>query len=250
MKPPDGMALCRAWLGETVNAARVFFWRQPFRWDAWPDRLSADPALPSRRGVVFIHGFLCNRGFWNPWLARLRDRGDVFVALNLEPVFASIDDYAPLLDAAVQRVTRATGQAPLLVCHSMGGLVARAWLRATCGDDRVHHIITIGSPHHGTWLGRFSHAINGQQMQQSNPWLLQLEKDESVQRRALFTCFYSDCDNIVFPVSTATMVDARHRLVRGVGHLALAFDQTVMHESLAMLRGAARNEIGQTNESK
>lgn len=236
--PPDGLMLCRAWLGETVNAARVFFWRQPFRWHAWPDRLVMNPDLPSRRGIVFIHGFMCNRGFWNPWLEQVRKRGDVFVALNLEPVFASIEDYTPQLDAAVQQVTHATGQAPLLVCHSMGGLVARAWLRATHGDDRVYHIITMGSPHHGTWLGRFSHAINGQQMQQSSPWLSTLEKGESAQRRSLFSCYYSDCDNIVFPVSTATMEGAHNHLVRGVGHLGLAFDKVVMGEALGMLERA------------
>jgi triacylglycerol lipase len=41
-------------------------------------------------------------------------------------VFGGIDDYAPLIEQAVQQVTQATGRPPLLVCHSMGGLAARA----------------------------------------------------------------------------------------------------------------------------
>ena len=36
---PGGSELVRAWLVETVQAARVFFWRQPFRWRAVPDQL-------------------------------------------------------------------------------------------------------------------------------------------------------------------------------------------------------------------
>ena len=34
------------------------------------------------------------------------------------------------IEEAVNRVSAATGRAPIQVCHSMGGLAARAWLRA------------------------------------------------------------------------------------------------------------------------
>jgi pimeloyl-ACP methyl ester carboxylesterase len=233
---PKAMTLCHAWLREVVNAARVFFWRQPFRWDAWPDRPVMDAALAPRRGIVFVHGFLCNRGLWNPWLEQLQENGDGFVAVSLKPVVASIDDYIPQLEAAVKKMTEGTGKAPILVCHSMGGLVARAWLRAHGQGHRAHHIITLGTPHSGTWLARFSHTISGLQMQQSSQWLEQLERDEPPGRRRLFTCFYSDCDNIVFPVANATLSGSRNRLVPGVGHLTLAFEQAVMEDVFFMLQ--------------
>lgn len=232
---PTAMTLARAWLQECVNAARVFFWRQPFRWNAWPDQLVMDPSLDPRRGIVFVHGFLCNRGLWNPWLEQLHANADVFVAVSLQPVFASIDDYVPQLEAAVNKVTLATGMAPIVVCHSMGGLVARAWLRSHGQDNRAHHIITLGTPHSGTWLARFSHTINGQQMKQSSQWLRQLALDEPDGRHKLFTCFHSDCDNIVFPVENATLSGARNRLVPGVGHLSLAFEKPVMEEVFHIL---------------
>ncbi len=228
------VTLARAWLAESLVAPRVFYWRQPFRSNVLPDRLDAQAGPGRLRGVVLIHGFVCNRGFWNPWLAQLQRRGQVFSAVNLEPVFASIDAYVPLVEAAVQRVTAATGMAPVLVCHSMGGLAARAWLRACQGDARVHHVITIGSPHRGTWPGRFSHVVNGRQMGLSSPWLAQLEHDEPEQRAKLFTCYYSNCDNIVFPASCATLPGADNRLVVGVAHVELAFDERVMREALAV----------------
>lgn len=112
---PAWQELAGAWLGETLVAPRVFCWRQPFRSLAVPDQLSGDAVEKGRRGVVFIHGFFCNRGFWTPWLKRLQGTGHAFVALNLEPPFASIDDYAPLIDEAVQRVTAATGLPPLQI---------------------------------------------------------------------------------------------------------------------------------------
>ena len=226
--------VAKAWAGEVGMAPRVFCWRQPFRWDAVPDHLAA-PQLAGRRGAVFIHGFVCNRGFWTPWLRELKSRGHAFAAVNLEPVFGSIDEYVPIIDDAVRRVTQATGLPPVLVCHSMGGLAARAWLRGMQSDARVAHVITIGTPHGGTWLGRFSRLANGRQMRLESGWLGELGRYGTPQRHAAFTCWYSNCDNIVFPVATATLPGADNRMVRGVAHVDLAFSREVMDNALARM---------------
>jgi pimeloyl-ACP methyl ester carboxylesterase len=232
---PTWAELARAWLAETLAAPLVFCWRQPFRWQALPDKLDAPSGEAPRRGAVFIHGFVCNRGFWTPWLERMRAEGRPYIAVNLEPVFGSIDDYVPTIEDAVTRITQLTGMPPVLVCHSMGGLAARAWMRAMNGHNRVHHVITIGSPHHGTWLGRFSHLNNGKQMRQSSDWLRELQQHTDEARCAHFTCWYSNCDNIVFPASTATLPGADNRLVRGSAHVDMAFAPEVMNDSFKRL---------------
>lgn len=230
-------ALLQAWWREVLAAPRVFCWRQPFCWRQLPD--DHVPSTPGRPAVVFVHGFVCNRGFWLPWMRTLRARGLPYTSVNLEPVFGSIDDYIPLVDAAVRRAHALTGAAPVLVCHSMGGLVARAWRAATPdADARVRHIVTIGSPHHGTWLGRFSHVSNGQQMRQQGPWLQALERREAERwssgAYAPFTCWYSSADNIVFPASTATLPGADNRFVQGQPHVAMAFVDEVMEGTLSL----------------
>jgi pimeloyl-ACP methyl ester carboxylesterase len=232
---PTWRELAHAWLRETLMAPRVFCWRQPFRWREMPDQIASAPSPPARRGVVFVHGFLCNRGFWIPWLKELHARGHSFAAVNLEPVFGSIDEYVPVIEHAVRRVAEATGLPPVLVCHSMGGLAARAWLRAMSGDARVHHVITIGTPHHGTWLARFSRLRNGRQMRLQSEWLRQLEQDREERCHANFTCWYSNCDNISFPPSTGTLAGADNRLVRGAAHVDLGFHRRVMAETLSMI---------------
>ena len=233
LTPPPGWGeLAHAWAAETIAAARVFCWWQPFRSHAVPDRLTPDVNAQRRRGVVLVHGFVCNRAVWTLWLRHLRARRQVFVAVNLEPIFGVIDDYAPIIEDAVQRVTQATGLPPLLVCHSMGGLAVRAWLRAANGYDRVHHIVTLGTPHHGTWLARFGTGANARQMRIGCDWQHQLEHDLPAQQRSLFTCWYSNCDNIVFPASTATLAGADNRLLPGVAHVQLALDATVMRDTL------------------
>lgn len=232
---PTAAQLVGAWLASTWLNALVFGWWQPFRWNAIPDQVPASAAAPPRRGVVLVHGFVCNRGFWTPWLRLLRDRGVPFIAVNLEPAFGSIDDYPPIIDDAVRRLTLATGMAPLLVCHSMGGVAVRAWLRAAGAAPRVHHVVTIGSPHRGTWIGRFSRAANGRQLRVGNAWIEELGRTMPGGAGAPFTCWYSNCDNMVFPVSGATLPRADNRFVPGAGHLALAYRPEVIARALELL---------------
>ena len=220
--------LLRAWCGEVVSAPRVFCWRQPFRTHAQPDSVPADST--GRRGVVFVHGFVCNRALWNPWMARLRPRGVPFVAVNLEPVFASIDAYPPIIEQAVRRIEAATGLAPVIVAHSMGGLAVRAWLQAFSADERVHRVVTIGTPHQGTWLARFAFVPNAMQMRIASRWLRQLSGSEPPSRPGRFTCFYGHCDNIVFPASTATLSGADNRLIIATAHVHMASAAPVFNE--------------------
>ena len=225
-----------SWIAETLLVVRVFCGYMAFTSNKFPDQLDDAFSQRGRRGVVFIHGLVCNRGVWMPWLKKLTHSRRAFVAVSLMPVFGSIDRYVDAIDQAVRKVTLATGKPPLVVCHSMGGLAVRAWLRARPGADaRVHHIITIGSPHQGTWLSRLPFPRNVQQMAIASDWLKKLESAEPASRYRVFTCYYSNCDNIVFPASTATLPGADNRHIPGIAHVALAFDQTVIRESLARL---------------
>jgi triacylglycerol lipase len=217
----------RAWWNECTTSPRVFCWEQPFRADAVPDHL---PAGATGRGLVLVHGFVCNRGFWNRWMPQLVARDIPFVAVNLEPVFGPIGGYAPIIEAAVQRVTVATGHAPVVVAHSMGGLAVRAWLAQGGGD--AHHVITIGSPHRGTWTARFSRSHNAREMRGGSDLLAFIEAHETPAVRARFTNFYSHCDNIVFPPSTAVIPGAENRHVTGMAHVELADHPAVFDEAL------------------
>lgn len=242
--------LLGAWWQEIQVAPRVFCWQQPFRWRALPDTGTATPAQSQTPAAVLIHGFVCNRGFWLPWMRELQALNLPYTSVNLEPIFGSIDDYTPVIEEAVQRAERLTGLPPVLVCHSMGGLAARAWLaHGSPAAQRVRQVITIGTPHHGTWIGRFSGVPNGRQMRQNHGWLGALSAGELAavatpyQR---FVCWYSNADNIVFPASTAMLAGADNRHVPGMAHVALAFHPRVMRESLAMLASAASSPDART----
>ena len=231
----DARSWLRAWWGEVGAGLRVFGWRQPWRSRQYPDLPTGTAA--STPGVVLVHGFFCNRGLWNPWLQRLSYEGVPWIAVDLEPVFGSIDAYVPTIEAAVQRMEQATGRAPVVVAHSMGGLAVRRWLVDTRSPSRVARVITLGSPHHGTWLARFAVSMNARQMRQGSTWLRGLAQKESGQARPPFTCFYSPLDNIVFPADTATLPGADNRRLAGAAHVDMVHHEEPLN---ALLRAVSR----------
>lgn len=235
---PTWCSCWRAWGAEWRHSLAVFAWRQPFRAQTHADFLPAQ----ARAGVVLVHGFMCNRGFWLPWLTVLRRQGVAVVAVNLEPPLGSIDDYVPCIAAAIAQVRQATGRPPLVVGHSMGGLALRAWMCATPGaEGQVQQCISIGTPHQGTWPARWSRSANGQQMAPGNPWLANLEASLTAAQRAQWLCWYSDCDNLVYPHAHATLAGADNRCLSGLGHMELAFATPVLADCLKRLAVMAEN---------
>ena len=225
--------LLSAWWNEVVIAPRVFLWRQPFRSNVEPDSLPDRP--DGRRGVLLVHGLVCNRGLWNPWMRALRARRVPFLAINLEPIFGSIDAYADHIEAAVARIEIATGLPVVLVGHSMGGVAIRAWFARSKAAARVHRVITIGSPHRGTWLARYGHTVNGREMRLQSPWLTKLAAAEPAGHFAQFTCFFGHCDNIVFPAASGTLPGATNVHVPATAHVQMAFEPQVFDETCRWL---------------
>lgn len=239
----------RTWWVEWRLNFTVFALRQPFAWRQLPDSSAADG---DHSPIVFVHGYLCNRGFWLPWLRVCRALGRPYVTVNLEPLFASIDEYVPAIEAAVRRTEALTGRRPVLVGHSMGGLAIRAWIasQSAAHPRRWLAAVTLGSPHAGTWLARWSRTENGLQMRQGSDWLAQLLEREAAPGGAAphdaFLCWASATDNVVFPADTATLPGADNRRVAAAGHIELAYLPEVISTSLDWIALAERSPAART----
>ena len=226
-----------------AGAARLFLGEfganlRTSSWGMLRPRLSAVPSpgegsLP----VLLIHGYVCNRGFWAPLSRRLAQAGIVHGAVDLEPVGAGIDEFVPLVARAVDELLAHTGaRQVIIVAHSMGGLVARAFLRQH-GVQQVARVITLGTPHHGTALANLAVGRNARQMSrpggEPHGWLAQLDADETPATRALFTSIWSHHDNIVAPQASSHLPGATNIALGGIGHVALAADPRVMRQVLS-----------------
>lgn len=218
---PRAAERMRALAGELARALPTFLWDQAFRAAAWPDR----PGRPGQQGLVLVHGHVCNRGFWNRWLARLAAEGRPVVAVTLEPPLAGVAAGVPLLEAAVARLEAATGRPPLLVAHSMGGLVWRAWRVAAPGNAaRLAQVMTVGTPHQGTWLARLGLSRNARDMRPGSDWLRALAAAEARLPEppgARCCCVLGSADNVVFPPSSAVLPGAETLHLPATAHIAL-----------------------------
>jgi len=186
--------------------------------------------------VLLVHGYGCNSGYW-AWLTPLLDAARISHAgVDLAPVGGDIDDFAAQLEARVQAFCAATGAPRVaIVGHSMGGLVARAWMRRY-GAARAARVVTLGTPHHGTALARFGPGLNALQMRVDSPWLRALAAAETADTRARITSIYTHQDNIVAPQTTAELAGARNLAFGGVGHVALGCNPRVLAALMAELQ--------------
>jgi pimeloyl-ACP methyl ester carboxylesterase len=229
--------LVAAWWLEWWVTVRLALWRMPLPGASGRAPCPARP--PVMRGLVLVHGYGCNRGLWVGWLRQLAQLQVPCVAVNLEPLFASITDYSPIIEAAVADLQRQTGRAPILVAHSMGGLAARIWWTQDPTARRLHQLITIGSPHQGTRMANFGWGANARQMRPQSSWLAGLHALQSAEQTRRTLCFHSDCDNLIFPSAAATLPGADNRQVTGVGHVAMVDHPDIL---AAALRGVRQSD--------
>ena len=117
------------------------------------------------------------------------------------------------LSVEVERIVEETGFERIhIIGHSLGGLIARYYVTRLGGDARVHTLITLGTPHQGSYA---AYAVPTTLMQQMRPGShLMRELDRPVRGcRTRFISYWSDNDwrstrSATRPCATATSAPA------------------------------------------
>jgi predicted alpha/beta hydrolase family esterase len=196
--------------------------------------LIRDPApAPATRPIVLIHGVLCNDGVWFSLRRHLAQAGiGPVYTLNYGPMFASAEHFASQLAARIAAVRAATGaERVVLVGHSLGGLVARAYLRRF-GSAQVSRLITVGTPHQGSVFAWLLPGWCLAQMRPGNAWLVTLNRDQGAPPVPV-TALWSRHDTMVAPQASAMLGGAENIALMGIGHNALLRDLEV-HARIAV----------------
>lgn len=190
--------------------------------------LPADPprGRPAGVAVLVVHGYFSNRGILRGVVRSLATGGARPVyTFNFRGLFRPIEDLAEQLAGEVDLIVRPGGATSVvLVAHSMGGLVARAYL-ARHGTGSVARLVTVASPHHGTRLAKLGLGANARQMREDSDFLATLRRREGAAGPACpVTSVYSVHDNLVSPQATSRLPWARNVALRGVGHVDILRD--------------------------
>jgi triacylglycerol esterase/lipase EstA (alpha/beta hydrolase family) len=194
--------------------------------------------------VLLVHGYVNNAGALFILWREIKASGHGTYTVNLEPVYADIDTYAELLEKRLAAVQASENGRPVaLVCHSMGGLAARAYLRKY-GAKRVSRLVTLGAPHGGTALARAALGKNGRQMRQGSAWLEALAAHECGTWPCPVTSIYSRDDNIVAPQLSAHLEGAENIALDGIGHVTLPMVHQVARLVATELSTGAPGQTG------
>ena len=223
----------RSLLFEYAAMVRASLWQLP--WASTAQVAMPAAGVTMRTPILLVHGYLCNHRVWDAMARELHSAGHPVMQIDLEPVFAPIDSYAPQVEQAVSELCRQTGAAKVaLIGHSMGGVVIRAWMRGF-GTARVDRVITLGTPHVGTQIARRTRTPNGRQMVWRSDWLLELEKSESAQTRALMRIALTPQDHIVYPQREQVLSGVPVTVFDGLGHLELCRNRAVIAWAIQQL---------------
>ena len=213
------------------------FWFLPFEAIA----MRADPPLAPTGAVpvLLVHGYLSNRGILHA-VARALERAGIapVYSFNFQGVFQPIADYVAELDERIRKVLEATGQPQLvLVCHSMGGLIARAWI-AKHGAGRIRKLVTIASPHNGTHHARLGLGANAKDMCRGSDFCAELARSEGEAGPGCpATSIYSAHDNLVTPQETSRLPWAKNVALHGVAHVEILNVERMHRALVEELRG-------------
>jgi pimeloyl-ACP methyl ester carboxylesterase len=191
------------------------------------------PRQRAQRTIVLVHGYLANRSTLLPVQAYLRWRGfrqviafNYASGLGVERGALALRDY-------LRRHVR--GGRIDLVCHSLGGLVARVYLQELGGARRVDRCITLGTPHSGTYNSYWVPSRIGRELRPDSSLLARLRKSQEQAQRVRFLSIVAGSDNLVVPRVFAAHEEVER--VPDVGHVGMLFSPSVLRRVADRLAG-------------
>lgn len=164
--------------------------------------------MEGRNPVILVHGILGQRhAYWNIFKRRLRQDGFRYHDCVLP--YGMLGDMriaARFLKDKVE-VSLAGKDATRvdLVCHSAGGLVARYYMMYLGGDRRVDRLITMGTPHQGTYFSylfgppMFHLAHIGRQVRPGSHFLEEISGPGAIPDGVVVHNLWSPIDGVVIP---------------------------------------------------
>ena len=184
--------------------------------------------------ILLVHGIVSNRSIFTLLRRGLTRRGfsNVF-AMNYSTILTDVRSAAAGLGAEVEQIVAETGFERIhIIGHSLGGLIARYYVTRLGGDARVHTLVTLGTPHTGTYA---AYAVPTRLMEQMRPGSgLMRELARPVRGcRTRFISYWSDTDLAIVPQRAAALrhqdLSARNVRLHGAGHLTLPMLGEVVH---------------------
>ncbi|CAN5294890.1 hypothetical protein BH23ACT9_BH23ACT9_03680 [soil metagenome] len=196
--------------------------------------------------VILVHGWIHNRSAFLGISRVLRRQGFRHIhAFDYNPLVYDVPEVAGMLAAEVDRVLSITGASKVMVVgHSMGGVVTRYYIQQLGGDAKIDTVISLGTPHRGTYAAYLGMGAAAPQMKPGSSLMKQLEATARPSD-VRWIAVYSDLDLLILPAVNAKLVHpalrAHNIKVADLGHLSLLLSGEVMRVVVSHLTDRSLN---------
>ena len=213
--------------------------------DDWRARPTPNQPCP----IILIHGTGNTKSSWAALGRDLRTLGYVVFAPDVgNRSTEAVAESAAQVGAYIEAVLQVTGaEKAVLVGHSQGGILARYWMHHLDGAAKVHQLVCLGVPNHGTTpAGYLPSAIrtsgverglqqiisdwfgpSGFELLAGSPLIDALNADSEPLPGICYSCITTKNDAIVTPVESCFLTGAHNIYVQDIAKRAL-----VTHDEL------------------
>ncbi|MBI1859640.1 MAG: hypothetical protein HYR96_01820 [Deltaproteobacteria bacterium] len=181
------------------------------------------PRQKEQRTIVFVHGYVSNRASFLPLSLYLRGLGaKPILSFNYSSTLGVEQAAIELKDFLKARVR---GGRIDLICHSLGGVIARVYVQDLGGVRRVDRCITLGTPHKGTYNSYWVASRIGRELRPDSDLIKRLFAEREKSGTVRYTSIVGESDNIIIPRESAVSSSDTVSIPE-VGHVGLLFSPT------------------------
>jgi triacylglycerol lipase len=124
-----------------------------------------------------------------------------------------------------------------IIGHSMGGMVARAYVQRHGGRRRVRRLVTLAAPHQGTIMAWLLPGAGVRDLRPDSVFLRDLASDVHSLEGILVASYWTPFDAIIVPPRSSEMPVGHNRRVWLAHHRAFLERPRIARELVALLAG-------------
>lgn len=213
--------------------------------------LGSASAHPERDPVLLVHGYMDTgeTPWWDVVTGYLEDvgydRNDVHV-LSLGDIPGTTTDspseYGEVVARELERIAGEAGRPVDVVGHSMGGLDTRWAVEKEGAADYVDDLVTLGTPHQGTYVAYVGIVTPGGRDMIPGSTLMDELNHDGLAPGVEYTAVWSHLDELIVPNSYAAIPEYMFQAAAGRNvnsgyqeHIQLVYDRSVFDQYVGYL---------------
>jgi triacylglycerol lipase len=194
--------------------------------------------------TILVPGFMDDEEFLALLASSLRREGFNARCISPQPSNGDAPIETLAFQLAEQIATTLPGDQPLnLFGFSMGGLICRVYLQYFGGLARTRRLVTLATPHRGTYMAYLLKRPACYQMRPGSDFLTGLNADLSVLERIAFTSIWTPLDLTIVPAEHSALPVGEMAPILSPFHATLPNDPRIVREITAALRKPVAGSI-------